>query len=82
MLARSIGLVKQTNPQILAVLNNNSEVLARIQDSFHALIRIRGQDELQSIDITCFYEELPILGVGVVSLIGRPDWILDTDGDF
>jgi hypothetical protein len=66
-LAKSIGLLKQTNSQILAVLKNDSEVLARLQDSFHAMLRSRNQDRLQSIEITCFYEELPLRGVGVVS---------------
>ena len=66
-LAKSIGLLKQTNPQILTVLKNDSEVLARLQDSFHAMIRSRNQDRLQSIEITCFYEELPLRGVGIVS---------------
>src|ERR1700722_5405010 len=66
-LAQSIGLLKQTNPQILAILKNDSEVLARLQDSFHTMIRSRNQDRLQSIEITCFYEELPLRGVGVVS---------------
>ncbi|OCL01598.1 hypothetical protein AOQ84DRAFT_401722 [Glonium stellatum] len=41
LLAKSIGLLKQTNPQIVAVLKNNSEVLARIQDGFHTIIRSR-----------------------------------------
>ncbi len=67
MLAKSIGLLKQTNPQILAVLESDSEVLARIQDSFHTMIRSQNKDGLQPIEITCFFEELPLLGIGVVS---------------
>lgn len=51
LLAKSIGLLKQTNPQIVAVLKNNSEVLARIQDGFHTIIRSRVQDGLQPIGI-------------------------------
>lgn len=66
-LVKSIGLLKQTNPQILAVLESDSEVLARIQDSFHTMIRSRNKDGFQSIEITCFYEELPLQGVGIVS---------------
>lgn len=68
-LAKSIGLLKQTNSEIVAVLKRDSEVLARIQDSFHAMIRSRSKDGLRSIEITCFYEELPLPGVGVVSEI-------------
>ena len=66
-LAKSIGVLKQTNTKILAVLQKDSEVLARIQDSFHALVRDRSQSNLPSIEISCFYEELPVPGVGSVS---------------
>ena len=70
-LAQAIGLVKQTNQQILAVLERDSEVLARIQDSFHVMIRSRAQDKLPPIEITCFFEELPLPVVGIVSLVVR-----------
>lgn len=66
-LAKSLGLFKQTNSQIVAVLETESEVLARIQDNFHTMIRSREQHGLSPIWITCFYEELPLTGVGVVS---------------
>jgi pimeloyl-ACP methyl ester carboxylesterase len=49
--SRYIGVIKQTNTEIVAVLRRESELLARIQDSFH---------------ITCFFEELPLPGVGQV----------------
>jgi protein SERAC1 len=65
-LARSIGLIKQTNPDIVQVLRTDSEVLARIQDSFHTMVRARNQQGIQPIEITCFYEELPLPGVGIV----------------
>ncbi|KAL9079362.1 MAG: hypothetical protein Q9157_001749 [Trypethelium eluteriae] len=67
MLAKSLGLLKQTNPQILGALNDDSEVLARIQDGFHAMIRSRSQNGLRPIEITCFYEELPLPGIGTTS---------------
>lgn len=63
-LARAIGMFKQTNPQILRVLKQDSEVLERIQTEFHAMIRIRAD---HPIHITCCYEELPLPGVGEVS---------------
>lgn len=65
-LAKAIGVLKQTNPEILAVLKSDSEVLERIQGSFHTMIRARNQNGLAPIDITCFYEELPLPGVGTV----------------
>jgi protein SERAC1 len=66
-LAKVIGLLKQTNPQIVAALETDSEVLARIQDEFHTMVRSRNQEGLQPIEITCFFEELPLPGVDVVS---------------
>lgn len=66
-LAKAISMLKQTNAEILAVLKDDSEVLARIQNSFHTMIRSRGQDGLPAIEITCFYEELPLPGIGTVS---------------
>ncbi|KAM7196692.1 hypothetical protein V8F33_006032 [Rhypophila sp. PSN 637] len=66
LLSRSIGLVKQTNSKIIEVLRRDSEVLARIQDSFHTMIMARSKEGLPPIEITCFYEELPLPGVGVV----------------
>ena len=60
-------MLKQTNPEILAVLKSDSEVLERVQNGFHTMIRSRAQDGLRPIDITCFFEELPLPGVGYVS---------------
>ncbi|KAG8358018.1 hypothetical protein FVEN_g3950 [Fusarium venenatum] len=65
-MAKSIGLLKQTNPAILGVLRSNSEVLARVQMGFHTMIQARAQDKLPQINITCFFEELPLPGVGPV----------------
>ncbi|KAF2011165.1 hypothetical protein BU24DRAFT_454648 [Aaosphaeria arxii CBS 175.79] len=65
-LGKTIGLVKQTNPEILAVLKSESEVLERVQNGFHTMIRSRALDGFAPTEITCFYEELPLVGVGVV----------------
>ncbi|KAF2497385.1 hypothetical protein BU16DRAFT_457660 [Lophium mytilinum] len=65
-IARSIGVLKQTNPEIIAVLKRDSEVLARIQDGFHTMIRSRSKEGLRPIEITCFYEELPLPSIGEV----------------
>jgi len=62
----AIGLLKQTNPKILAVLQSDSEVLERVQNGFHTMIRSRRQDGLPPIEITCFFEELPLPGIGIV----------------
>lgn len=67
MLARSLNLIKQTNSRIVDVLNRDSEVLERVQDSFFTMIRSRDQEKLPPIEITCFFEELPLPGIGLVS---------------
>ena len=66
LLSRSIGLVKQTNSEIVEVLRRDSEVLARIQDSFHTMVMARSKEGLPPIEISCFYEELALPGVGLV----------------
>lgn len=65
-------MLKQTNPEIVSTLRSDSEVLERIQGSFHSMIRSRSKNDLQPIEITCFYEELPLLGIGVVSEATEP----------
>ncbi|KAI2465425.1 hypothetical protein F4781DRAFT_435459 [Annulohypoxylon bovei var. microspora] len=62
-LSRHIGIVKRTNTDILRALRQDSEVLAQIQEGFHTMARSRSKDGLQPIEITCFYEELPLTGV-------------------
>ncbi len=66
LLSKSIGLIKQTNSRILEVLRADSEVLQRIQIEFHSMLRQREKNGKLPIAITCFYEELPLPGVGEV----------------
>lgn len=65
-LAKSIGLIRQTNPKIIEILKADSEVLQRIQAEFHTMLRQRERDGKVPIAITCFFEELPLPGVGEV----------------
>ncbi|KAF0329485.1 hypothetical protein GQ607_003434 [Colletotrichum asianum] len=58
--SRSVGILKQTNPNIVDLLRPDSEVLAEIQDSFHTML------QQIDIEITCFFEELPLVGIGLV----------------
>jgi hypothetical protein len=62
----SLGFIKQTNTEIVQVLQPDSEVLAQIQDSFHTMVMARNEGRFQKLNITCFYEELPVPGVGFV----------------
>ena len=50
--------IKRPNSDIVAVLEPGSEMLARIQNGFHGFLRIRAKDG-PTMDVTCFYEELP-----------------------
>lgn len=61
------NLVRRTNKNILNVLNPNSEVLANIQEEFHTMLRARADQGEKAIKMMCFFEELPIVGVGLVS---------------
>jgi hypothetical protein len=69
LLSQSIGVIKRTNTEIVKVLKRDSEVLAQIQDSFHTMIITRSR-EGPPIEISCFYEELPLLEVGLVGPAG------------
>ncbi|KAB5515378.1 hypothetical protein GE09DRAFT_1231411 [Coniochaeta sp. 2T2.1] len=66
LLSRYIGVVKQTNSEIVAVLRSESEVLARIQASFHTMVMARSREGSGLTEICCFYEELPLPGIGQV----------------
>lgn len=66
LISRSVSVIKQTNTDIVRALKRDSEVLARVQDSFHTLLMTRGEDGMEPIKITCFYEELPVAGIGLV----------------
>lgn len=65
-LATNISLLlKRTNKDIVDVLRPGSEVLASVQKSFQAILRMR-MGESKPISITCFFEELPTSHYGEV----------------
>lgn len=68
LLAKSIGIIKQTNTELLRDLRQDSEALARIQEGFHTMVldRKARTGGLPAIEIRCFYEELPLPAVGLV----------------
>ncbi|KAI9761776.1 MAG: hypothetical protein M1835_008116, partial [Candelina submexicana] len=57
-------VVRTTNTSLLDVLKPESEVLARIQQEFHTMLRARQNMGLEPLKVTCFYEELAVRGVG------------------
>lgn len=62
--ATFIDLIKAANKNTLHALSPESEVLARIQKEFHMMMRARKDDGSPEIQIICFFEELPISGIG------------------
>ena len=60
-----VRILKQANKDIVEVLKPKSEMLRMVQNDFHGILR-RRKDEGSEISITCFYEELGVIGVGEV----------------
>jgi hypothetical protein len=60
------NLLRKTNKEIVAVLEPGSEMLANLQQEFHAMLESRGQNEGRWIDEFYFYKELPYPGIGDV----------------
>lgn len=64
--SKYIGVLMQENSDIMKVLEASSEALAQIQTEFHIMLRDLVQREAKRLEIACFYEELPLPGIGVV----------------
>lgn len=63
ILATALGIVKSTNKSLLEILETDDQFLESIQVGF--LSMIRGlQREGRQLEITCFYEELPLPVIG------------------
>jgi pimeloyl-ACP methyl ester carboxylesterase len=63
--SRMLSAVRQTNVNIVEVLKPDSEMLENIQKNFHSVLRQRI-DTQQPIEITCFFEQLPVKIAGEV----------------
>ncbi|KAI1742692.1 Alpha/Beta hydrolase protein [Xylaria scruposa] len=67
---RLIGLASlttaKTNQKIVGVLQKDSEVLSRIQKGFHELLRSQHKEGTRTLEITCCYEELPLMGMSEI----------------
>ena len=59
---------KQVNQDIVVALKQNSNILNDVENAFDRWVRNKAAD----IDITCFYEELGLPIVGVVSIESFP----------
>lgn len=60
---RIVGILERTNKDILGVLDPDSEMLHLVENNFHINLRQRKDNP---IEITGFYEELAVKGIGEV----------------
>ena len=65
------SLLRQNNSKIVEVLEPSSEMLADIRDGLGELFRIRYGSR-DSLLIACFWEALPITGIGEVGQLLNP----------
>lgn len=65
-LLNAAGFVKTTNKKTIALLQPQSEVLARVEDDFDNLL-LRRASLGPPLQIQSFYETVPITGIGIVS---------------
>lgn len=63
--ASAINIVKSTNKSLFAVLETSSEYLEAIEVGFLDMLREQREGG-RSLEVTCFFEELPLLGFGQV----------------
>lgn len=59
------NIVKRVNKDVVSVLEPGSHMLAKIQNGFHNILRLRAETN-NGISITCFYEELVVSTIGEV----------------
>lgn len=69
-LLNTAGLVKTTNKKTIALIQPQSEVLARVEEDFDNLLLMRAHLGLP-LQIQSFYETIPMTGGGIVS--GHPE---------
>ncbi|KAF4983670.1 hypothetical protein FZEAL_976 [Fusarium zealandicum] len=63
--ARALGQVKSTNQALLDVIQTDGQYLEFIRDTFLSMIR-ELRESRRDLQITCFFEELPVSGVGKI----------------
>ncbi|KAH6681005.1 Alpha/Beta hydrolase protein, partial [Plectosphaerella plurivora] len=63
--ASALGIAKSTNTSLLKILGTDDEFLQSVQGRFWSMVR-EQQKAGQELDITCFFEELPLPVVGTV----------------
>lgn len=64
--AKISSIARHTNVEIVKVLKPDSEMLGEIQRDFQGILRLRIEEH-KAMEISCFFEELPVRLVGTVS---------------
>ena len=57
---------RRLNRSTLEILQQESEVMGRLRQEFHTMLRSRDRSQDKEIAIICFYEELPVRLIGEV----------------
>lgn len=65
-LTRLGNVLRRANKDIVKVLQPGSEMLANLQQEFHTMLEDYHRNHNKSIEIFCFFEELPVTGIGKV----------------
>jgi hypothetical protein len=63
--ASALGLVKSTNKKLLELLETSNQLLESIQIEFWSMVR-GLRESGRRFEVTCFFEELPLHGAGMV----------------
>ncbi|KAH6981802.1 Alpha/Beta hydrolase protein [Ilyonectria sp. MPI-CAGE-AT-0026] len=63
--ASALGIVKSINKSLLTILETDDKYLQSVQDRFWSMVR-EQQQAGRDLEVTCFFEELPLSGVGKV----------------
>jgi hypothetical protein len=62
-----VNLIRYANEAIMEVLRPGSEILREVEKGFRSILSLR-KEEGSEIFITCFFEELPVLGIDEIDI--------------
>ena len=62
-----LGYVKQDNAELVKRLNKEEPRLAFLQERFSRFLEMRKEAQ-RPMNVTCFFEELPVAVLGMVGL--------------
>lgn len=74
--ASFVKLFRRTNVPLLSTLQRDSEVLERIRKDFMTQLKARYDTGGKTLKLKCFTEEVPVVGVGLVSQDSQPCYFI------